>query len=751
MANPFLESRAEEKSSGSKNPFIRDDSASVPEAPSEPGFIDRLKQDFSKRKDMVGEALSEDVKAKSYPPFIAMDVMGKGVGGMAMDVAGEGIKSVANAVPDSVKKAGKSAGAYLGDTDAAVYALDAVRGGGDAYSKFAKQNPNLARHAESFVDATGGAAALKGMEPVAKLGLKTAGKTLGGMREAVNAKSDAMAIGAPPEHPSLTKGAGGEKLTVSPKAMTSGRSILHTALKEDGINPLDVAQKLEQAKATGLPITAVDVINKDVGGVQTHGKNTIGLLKGAANMPGPGAAMAGEVAARGRAAVKRLGTLLDTALSDKGKYEVSDAALEKMKTETPVAYKAAFEGGSIAPLEKQFEGEFAQAAQQITAARQKLNAAQQKITQIEAKKQTNSNVYVDNSLISAKRAAHEELQAAQKELSKASAHEDSVKKILRQAQSDAKNGVKGAVWSPRIQEMLGDDTVQAGIKKGLWIAKKEALANGEKFNPHEYGITGYDASGEPIVSKVPNMRMLDAGKKGLDAIINESKNPLTGKMNETGRAVSMLKNSYLKEIDAINPDYAKARQNYGSHASQLEALRDGENFMRMDKEEIARFMKDPNTSHAEKAAFASGVKRHLQNMLDKADKGASSTNPINQIWTKYMADKLEPIFPNKQVFEKFSNIMEHERTMAHINNQLATGSHTNMLGNFQKKASAPGKIYKAIRHPTGAVEDAVMGMVNNKLSKEAANMSKDEAAIISRYLTTDDPQVWYDLATKMEQ
>lgn len=549
----------------------------------------------------------------------------------------------------------------------------------------------------------------------------------------------------PPSPPSLLKGAGGKPLTIEPKAMDSARGILQTALKEDDINPLDIAQKLEEAKSTGLPITAADVIMKDMGGVQVHGKNLIGLLKGASNMPGPGASMAGEVAARGGNIRKRIGSALDTAFSSKGVYEVSDAALEKIKTETPKAYATAFEGGSIAPLEKQFEGELGGASAQKSFAQKKVNEANQKILQIEAQKQTNANVYVDNSLISAKRKAHEELHAAQKELETAQKKEGSAVEILRQAQLDAKNGVKGAVWSPRIQEMLGDDTIQNGIKKGLWIAKKEALANGEKFNPTEYGITGYDEGGNPIVSKVPNMRMLDAGKKGLDAIINENKNQLTKEVNETGRAVSLLKKAYLKEIDRLNPDYKKARESYGDQASVLEALNEGRKFTRMDKEEISRFMKDPDISKAEKAAFATGVRRKLQDILDE-----DPANPIRQIWKTGIRDKIESVFPNKQILQQFDKLMGYEQNMHRINGHLATGSHTNMLGNYQGVIKTPGKILKAITNPQGAAVDLGIDMMSKNLQKRSAKMSKDQASAITRYLTTNDPQVWYDLANRLQ-
>ncbi len=456
--------------------------------------------------------------------------------------------------------------------------------------------------------------------------------------------------------------------------------------------------------------------------------------------------MAGEVASRGYNTSNRLGRAFDTVFSKQGVYEVSDDALEKMATETPKAYKPTFEGGSIAPLEKQFEKELGTHSQAVQTAQKKVADANNRILQIEARKQTNSNIYAGNNLTAETRQAHDALQQAQKDLVQAQGKHGETLDILRQAQADKASGVKGAIWSPRIQEMLSDDVIQKGIKKGLWIAKKEALANGEKFNPTEYGITGMDEHGEPIVSKVPNMRMLDAGKKGLDSIINENKNPLTGKMNETGRAVSMLKNSYVKEIDALNPDYARARQSYGDQAARLEALNEGRNFLKMDKEEISRFMKDQNISKAEKVAFSVGVRRELQDMLDK-DTG----NPIKSIWRTGIKDKLEPLFPNKETFDRFSKVMEHEQSMHRINGALATGSHTNLLKNFQAQTKNPVKIVKGMMNPVGAASDMGMDMISNSMAKKAAGMNKEQAAIVGRYLTTNDPQLWYDLANRIKQ
>ena len=79
---------------------------------------------------------------------------------------------------------------------------------------------------------------------------------------------------------------------------------------------------------------------------------------------------------------------------------------------------------------------------------------------------------------------------------------------MRQAQSDASSNAPGAVWSPRIQNILELPIARSGLKKGIELARNDSAATGAPFNLREYAITGFDEAGQPIVGTVPNMRML---------------------------------------------------------------------------------------------------------------------------------------------------------------------------------------------------------------------------------------------------
>ena len=81
----------------------------------------------------------------------------------------------------------------------------------------------------------------------------------------------------------------------------------------------------------------------------------------------------------------------------------------------------------------------------------------------------------------------------------------------------------------------------------MQIHRIEAAAEGVPMNAHDYGLVNINLGVEDAlaIGKVPNMRLLDAGKKGLDAMIEAEKNPLTVKLTEMGRALSKRKTSYL--------------------------------------------------------------------------------------------------------------------------------------------------------------------------------------------------------------
>lgn len=143
-----------------------------------------------------------------------------------------------------------------------------------------------------------------------------------------------------------------------------------------------------------------------------------------------------------------------------------------------------------------------------------------------------------------------------------------------------------AVWSPRIQEFLDDPLLRTGLARGIRIQQLEALEKGVEFKPSDYGVT-MDDTGVPIISwtsqggtPVPNLRTLDAAKRGIDAILEDHRNPITKTLNLRDpmvKAINGVRMAYIKAVDQVAPEeYQAARALSGDYLSAESAFQMGQ-------------------------------------------------------------------------------------------------------------------------------------------------------------------------------
>jgi hypothetical protein len=96
--------------------------------------------------------------------------------------------------------------------------------------------------------------------------------------------------------------------------------------------------------------------------------------------------------------------------------------------------------------------------------------------------------------------------------------------LINRASADAgplyRQAEQHTTWSPRLQEFWDHPDVQRGLARGVRRQARDAVGTGRPFDPNDYGITNFNAAGDPIISGVPNMKSIQAAKVGLDEMID---------------------------------------------------------------------------------------------------------------------------------------------------------------------------------------------------------------------------------------
>lgn len=444
-----------------------------------------------------------------------------------------------------------------------------------------------------------------------------------------------------------------------------------------GPTATEAIERMDKARAAGIPLTLADI----------GGENVNALAGNISRIPGEARNITKSfLDQRDAGANGRLTAGIEKHLATGSMRETAQALIKSRSQEARPLWDKAMAGGSIAPLQRQFENEFSAATQAEDAANKVLAQARTAKTFADAKTATTGdNVYAANSSAGEQMAATQRMEAAQKQLQEARAAKAKTMEGLTAAQQDGSLNKPGAVWNPRIQALLDNPEVKRGLSAGLREQRNLADAEGRKFDPTEYAITGTDEKGEPIVGKVPNMRLLAAAKEGLNSIIEspEARDPNTGNLTKYGRSVDQLRTSLLEQLDQINPDYKVARAQWAGRSASMDALRWGRNLFKDRSEQGALFSHNPEEvdeqfkalSDSDKEFARLGVADSLRERIMKTGIGGDEAKSV--IKSPWMRAKLRPLFKSDDEFSKFADVVVgEERNMFETRRKILGGSDT---------------------------------------------------------------------------
>jgi len=227
------------------------------------------------------------------------------------------------------------------------------------------------------------------------------------------------------------------------------------------------------------------------------------------------------------------------------------------------------------------------------------------------------------------------------------------------------------VWSPRLEEFLREPDVQKGLHRGYVMERRHAVADGRAITSTQLGVD-LDTEGNIKLLDKPNMRLLDMAKQGLDAMVADSRDKLTGRLSADGLSLDHLRRSFVKVIDDLDPTgaYAKARAEYAGFSKNLDALHIGQHVFDQGWEETASEI--AAMSPAEREFGRLGVADKLRDRLDMAGiHGDEAKRLINSNKAK---KQLRPWFRTDEEFNNFVDAVTTETKMFETRKNVLGGS-----------------------------------------------------------------------------
>lgn len=293
---------------------------------------------------------------------------------------------------------------------------------------------------------------------------------------------------------------------------------------------------------------------------------------------------------------------------------------------------------------------------------------------------------------------------------------------------------KKPVWNDRLQQFFDDPVTRSGLKDGVAVQRLEALAEGKPFNPHDYAITGFNEAGDPIISGVPNMRTINLIKKGWDNQLEAYRDGTTGRLmlDEYGRALDNVRRSFLKEVDAVNPSYAKARELYAGPAQARDAVRMGADAASRGRAADNLRMFDVMNDSSQQG-YRTG---YADKLAAKAERGVVGVNKARPLTSDKATQELErlslhqgPVQPGSM--DPLQQRIARENTMFETRNQALGGSRTaDNLADSAAMGIDPSLIGNVLAGNWGGALRSVLASGSNALSGNTAQVRQQVADIL---------------------
>jgi hypothetical protein len=270
----------------------------------------------------------------------------------------------------------------------------------------------------------------------------------------------------------------------------------------------------------------------------------------------------------------------------------------------------------------------------------------------------------------------------------------------RKAYSDHQN--LSTPWLRNAMEQ--EPVIMQGIKEGIASLRQEATILGNKYTPRESGVVDFNVAGDPIIGKETPLSMWHAARRGIDDILEASRDTVTGKLPSSSSQLIRLRKRLDDELKSAtggpNGAFSQADAIYAGPAKIKDAMRRGRKFAVGDGELTEKLFK--GMSAGEQEAYRIGAAREMIKNIRKN----GTTPPIlrNILKDTEVADKIKLFAPTPRQYQKFIQTLDKEARFSNTNS-LRAGSPTGLLkaeGDDMGAGLSGMVLAGAVGNPTGA-------------------------------------------------
>lgn len=229
---------------------------------------------------------------------------------------------------------------------------------------------------------------------------------------------------------------------------------------------------------------------------------------------------------------------------------------------------------------------------------------------------------------------------------------------------------------------IADISGRPSFRSALGRARNIAAEEGR--DPTSLGFD-LDGQGEVALGRVPSFQTLDYVKRGMDDVLEDFRNPLTGRLDLTTRSrpINDTKNLLLNRIDSTlspaDPNaslYAQARQAYSGPSASRDALSRGQDALTLSPDELGIQVAGQSPEHLSQMQLG-----YRSALMNRARSIRDNSNPFEStLGNPNARARIDTLYPGNPGNANLFRTRDLEQGLARTTNDILGNSKTAQRG-----------------------------------------------------------------------